>query len=869
MPELGKRKPAPREFTAVGVHVFAGGFTLGVEQHFRVLCHLEHGRYGVATARMNWPDMPIHTAEDEWPLEELEGRVDLVFANPPCALFSSAGIATTRGPDAWREDPRLDCWRQCFSVLERVRPRAWVLESVTQAYTKGREVVDDYTRRALAMGYSVRHVLVDGAWTGLPQRRKRFFLVVFRPESDVRFAFDFGRRLTTVNEALRTTEGLECGFVGHQTGKALFGQYIAETPQGGRLSESFNRRNCGFLRHVGQGQYVKTVWQDQNPGTRGQKKVKGRPGFNYRRLREDEQMGAFTGDFFAHPTEDRFVGTVEMRALCGYPLDFQLEGKPGGHASLLARAVMPPVAEWLARSVADGLRRRVEPQKSVVLIDLRREGVPPVDLTARYGEPRPSTAWQPPRDPVPAPEVTREPVRPSRPVPKPHPAVVASGGPEVPEAGEGSGAFVRRLWMTGLYSPDRLAELVRQNWEGRTTTRSDVYWNYRKLLDTGTPGVPPWPRQNGVKLAAKTKPQPRVSGTPAASRSVRLGTRPLLLTGSTPMQVGSEKTALRIVTAMAAWREALAGMGYGVDWRPVTAGEDLSAYDAVLAAVNKPNSIASRHSHGALWALMTRPDAVAAFDDWQTGHFFSGVFTVARDRERMFRLKGSDLPGSVIDRLFAFAGEMAGGGWRWRSLVPTFRGGRVALLQDQRATGHMRGIPGEVVGVDPTAYTRRYDLPDPLPDKERRWVHASLLRKEVPRVGWPLDEYGRQDRGLHGVGRAGADALPRLPESELMPVYCRSWGVLSPAHYHAGSGWWRVRFLMSADAGCVLSACRAEAAVLGEPYVRASDPREVECLSSGTLRRWARDQRECLKAVQMTREEVKDRLNDLIKGAKR
>ena len=53
---------ATRKPTAVGMHIFAGGFSVGVQQAgFEVACHLETSAYGVQTARDNlkipvfWP----------------------------------------------------------------------------------------------------------------------------------------------------------------------------------------------------------------------------------------------------------------------------------------------------------------------------------------------------------------------------------------------------------------------------------------------------------------------------------------------------------------------------------------------------------------------------------------------------------------------------------------------------------------------------------------------------------------------------------------------------------------------------------------------------------------------------------------------
>lgn len=1006
-----------------------------------------------------------------------------------CAIFSSAGIATTRGKDGWRTDPRLGCWYRAYRVFEAVRPKVFALESVCQAYTKGREVVDDFTRRALGAGYSVTHLMIDTKWTGLPQSRKRFFFVAYRPDLPLEFRFDYASH-TTVGQVLAAfSHATEPGPITPHTGGANFAQWIPMTGPGEKLRQAYDRAhdirsvqefsgaNCTKqdLADTPPGGYIRNTFDRKNPG-----KKKGRPGFMYTRLHPDRVMGAFTGDLFAHPTEDRFLGTNEMKALCGYPQDFWLEGKARGHASFLARAVLPPVGQWLAGSVRKtmSLPRRVAARPSVMKIDLRREPGSYTDLTPEYltgystprlslleltatvkscdacprmrgrtrvfgqtNGPAPARVFfigeAPGKDgagltglpfygdasgvnfdlllqsigltyddvfvtnsvlcnplgpdglndapnrserencsghlrrtievvdpevivtvgataleslsmisphqfqlgkvvgravewngyqliPVyhPSPRVTAAsrtlvemkkdwaavrtlldvappyhkpqpehvminqptelaPVRPELTPPPPEPqseAVVpgrpvtllrpkgitpirqppvhpngSSEGTKLP--GEKSGEFIRRLWMTGKYTPEQILELVHKNWEGRKTKVADIYWNYGKLLQSGVANVPPWPSSRRTipgptaavaRVAVSRRTDPR---RPKPVENHDDGRPRFLLTGSTPMQCGSDRTQLKIITAAVCWKGALEYAGYRVDWRPVKAGEDLSAYAGVGVILNKPNSITSNYFPGAAWVVAKRPDTVLMIDDWQVGELVSGLQTCARSEERLFRLRGFELPASVKAKVFEVTGRLAAGNWQYPVIVPTFNGGDIERL----------GIPAKVItGIDPTAFAPRYTYP--AVTKERAWVQASLLRKPAPATAWKLECYGNSDRGEGGIGKAGADAQPRLAEPELAAVYARAWGILSPAHPHAGSGWWRVRFLMAADAGSVLSADPAEAAVFGEPYLRASDPRAVERLTDRGLANLAAAQKEVLEKAAWPKHRVTEEL---------
>jgi site-specific DNA-cytosine methylase len=358
-----------QQYKAVGIHIYAGGFTLGVKRAgFKVLCHLEETAYGTAAVRMNWPDMKIYIGENRWP-HEWE-PVDLLYSNPPCAVFSSMGRPTLCRKQGyeWSTDPRLSCWKRAFVVFQEMRPRIFALESVCQAYTKGRAIVDEFTERSLRMGYSVYHMYVNAKWTGIPQSRKRFFYVAYRHELEFSPTFEF-RRPPAVDEVLASVESP--GVIRSDGPNANFGQWIKYAAPGEKLADVYLKHN--------------PVPRKNHLGGR-----MGCPGMLYYRLPVGKQMGTFMGNFYGHPTENRFIGINEMRAMCGYPLEYRFpkvgSTGVGSPPRLMARAVLPPVGEWLGRTAANALSRRAATRtQSVKFIDLREPGNSVVELSNMYG----------------------------------------------------------------------------------------------------------------------------------------------------------------------------------------------------------------------------------------------------------------------------------------------------------------------------------------------------------------------------------------------------------------------------------------------------------------------------------------------------
>lgn len=351
-------RPAARRLTAVGCHIFAGGFTVGVRQAgFDVLCHLEgEAGYGATTTAANMPGLKIHVGADNWPVGELSSgpRIDFVYGNPPCAAWSGNN-PNSHVEGKWRDDPRVGCVREHFSLLEELRPRVWAWESVCQAPVKGRELVDELTQRALAMGYSVTEVFHDARWLGTPQTRKRWFMVCHDVEVD--FVVDRWVETSAVDALARVEPEGEPAY-DSMSNRAVFGPHLSDIPAGKRLRAYWEEVICP-------------------PGSQTTKPnghVLGRPGFGHVRLDDHGPATATVGYSMVHPTQHRFLHVNEVAALAGFPPGYVFDGGPSGakQLDLIARGVCPPVGRWLAEQVRRGVeagRRVTDPVVRVV--DLR------------------------------------------------------------------------------------------------------------------------------------------------------------------------------------------------------------------------------------------------------------------------------------------------------------------------------------------------------------------------------------------------------------------------------------------------------------------------------------------------------------------
>ena len=329
-------------YNALGMDIFAGGFTVGVSKHFNVLAHLEEGPYGVKSFKLNYPNVPVVIGTDKWKpfiddLKREHGKIHFQYANPPCAVWSVAGSVMRGGGDAWRKDPRISCWEDCFDAFLHARPHFYACESVTRAYTAGNEFMKKLEKKALNADYSVTHLLIDAQYLGVPQRRKRYFFIAH--DRALEFQQPNWGPAETVFEVLSRVK--DPGYVStfkNDLQKKLLKNLPPKVP----------------LRKLWEEEMTKTVgpedtWPRESFG------VVGRPRMFVHRVHGDQPIGAITGDYFIHPKEDRYLGMNELKVLNGFPEDYQFAGSPGAWASLIARGVCPPVGEWLARNVRNAL----------------------------------------------------------------------------------------------------------------------------------------------------------------------------------------------------------------------------------------------------------------------------------------------------------------------------------------------------------------------------------------------------------------------------------------------------------------------------------------------------------------------------------
>lgn len=182
--------------TAAELFAGAGGLSLGFElAGFSMITALDIDRHAVRTYTAHHPHTKVllgdvlsaHVREEfiEETLRRLAGQeLDVLIGGPPCQGFSTAG---------WRRsnDPRNRLWQSYMDVLAALRPRWLVLENVPgmrtmKAEGKGeKRVLEIMIEEFRGLGYDLAVAVLNAAEFGVPQRRRRLFIVGVRSTLDL------------------------------------------------------------------------------------------------------------------------------------------------------------------------------------------------------------------------------------------------------------------------------------------------------------------------------------------------------------------------------------------------------------------------------------------------------------------------------------------------------------------------------------------------------------------------------------------------------------------------------------------------------------------------------------------------------------
>lgn len=314
-----------------------GGLSLAARQlGFTVVAGVDSNQTALKTFSKNFPDAKalngsVRSSTILSACERLlyqfksANQPTVVLSGPPCQGFSAAG---TRDP----LDPRNQILVAVARAVSKLQPACALIENVSTLLTdKHLDRIKAFERVVQAGGFHVTHVVLDASEFGVPQKRRRAFLLVTRQRLD-------SQDLTTRLLSLRT------GIL--SVGQALDGLASPAV----RPDDYDDEVDYGAVHNhfaMQHSERVKLKIAGIEPG---------RGPMSYRRLHPERlSKTLFCGHRAppAHFAEPRSITVREAARLQGFPDNFRVYGSFANQIEQVANAVPPPLARAVLRVLSE------------------------------------------------------------------------------------------------------------------------------------------------------------------------------------------------------------------------------------------------------------------------------------------------------------------------------------------------------------------------------------------------------------------------------------------------------------------------------------------------------------------------------------
>jgi DNA (cytosine-5)-methyltransferase 1 len=360
--------------TGIDLFCGAGGLSLGLQDAgFTMLVGADSDPWSVETHTANLGGLgyvgdltdPTDFLEhlDAWGIKDL----DLIAAGVPCQPFSRAGRSLIRSlveSGARSEhDPRAELWESFVTVVDRLRPRAVLVENVPDlpAWDDGAVLIGFY-ESLRELGYAVDARVLDAYQYGVPQHRARLLLIGLRDASPFEWP-EAATTKTTLRDAISDLPPVPPA----QRSERL--RYrLPRTPFQERMRRDVSEEDrCWTYDHI-----TRDVRPDDAEAfallEEGQT-YEDLPAHlrryrsdiftdKYKRLAWDELSRSITahiakdGYWYIHPEQNRTLSVREAARVQTFPDRFRFAGEPTHRLRQIGNAVPPLLAQAVGQRLS-------------------------------------------------------------------------------------------------------------------------------------------------------------------------------------------------------------------------------------------------------------------------------------------------------------------------------------------------------------------------------------------------------------------------------------------------------------------------------------------------------------------------------------
>lgn len=375
------------ERSTLSLFAGAGGCTLGFNRaDFNVKLGVDLDTDAVSTYERNFPEIDavekdISETTSEWLLDRLNlepGELDFLIGGPPCQGFSSAG-------NGFWDDPRNQLLKHYIRLLEEIQPKWFLMENVEGLLTaQESRYITEAARKFVDAGYKIRIHKLYSHWYGLPQKRKRVFIVGNSGGVNFEFPNPTHHGISAISSPRSIIDAIsDLPDPAKDESKPL--EYskppendYQESLRAEAVTDHYHTGVSGILRerieYLEPGQSMQDLpeeLQHDSFDRRSSRRVmdgtptekRGGAPSGLKRLRPDEPSLTITGGShseFVHPTQDRFLTLRECARIQSFPDWFEFSGTKTSKQQQIGNAIPPLIAEKLAEHFGQIMERNAD-----------------------------------------------------------------------------------------------------------------------------------------------------------------------------------------------------------------------------------------------------------------------------------------------------------------------------------------------------------------------------------------------------------------------------------------------------------------------------------------------------------------------------